>query len=329
MRGVSELVSQLCSWFLSDDSKSLSQQLEGVDPDEELEALKKSISICDPEFWRDWEWVLNTSEEIELKQITKSTSAIEEELTNLRKAASALKLRPFIIQQAEQYMNSVESSEREELRKDTLDASKRSKIVDDIVNQFSTSWLLLIKENFFMNEPENVWETFLETYNTGPYSKNVVGHLKSLGFQASHGASTEGLTAHVLGDIVWSFCVALCNAIAQFLRMELYLYSLTILASHVLLIQQPLVNLWLQTLRHSRSGTSRAGILVEKWRKEDEEEQKRLKLIKERGTDAKYLDSRLKIIEDYTPDPESKRAVKLMLEEKLANLFHCRVPLVR
>lgn len=96
----------------------------------------------------------------------------------MRKAASMLKFRPFYLTEAKKRLAAMSPKELQDLST-FLDASKRSKIIGDVVRHFQDQWLESIRVNFF-SENEDAWNQFREDYKEKPYSRNVVGSLNEL-----------------------------------------------------------------------------------------------------------------------------------------------------
>jgi len=136
------------------------------------------------------------------------------------------------------------------------------------------------------------WEVFANSYQEQSYEKNIAGSMASVGFQASHGAVGEqGLTTRILGDIIWSVFSTLSHAVCQTLkRTSLNAEEMQSLAKRVLAMKDPLVQLWIQTIKNSRIGSQNEGRLIAKWREEEEKEKQRLLEIKRRGADARFYD---------------------------------------
>eukprot|EP01102_Stenamoeba_stenopodia_P016189 TRINITY_DN562_c0_g1_i1.p1 TRINITY_DN562_c0_g1~~TRINITY_DN562_c0_g1_i1.p1 ORF type:complete len:542 (+),score=107.25 TRINITY_DN562_c0_g1_i1:471-2096(+) len=140
------------------------------------------------------------------------------------------------------------------------------------------------------------WEVFANSYQEQSYQKNIAGSMASVGFQASHGAvGDQGLTPRILGDIVWSVFSTLSHAICQTLKRDsLDAEDMKALARRVLSMKDPLVRLWIQTIRNSRVGSQNEGRLIAKWREEEEKEKQRILEIKRRGADARFYDEERK-----------------------------------
>lgn len=207
------------------------------------------------------------------------------------------------------------------------------------------------------------WEIFANSYQEQAYEKNIAGSMASVGFQASHGAQgDQGLTPRILGDIVWSVFSTLSHAICQSLRKDfMEPEDMQMLARNVLQLQEPLIELWIQTIKVSRVGVRNEGRLTAQWKAEEEEKQQRLMDIKRKGVDARWFDddrkkriavanakrrmrgedadpddeemegssttNNLLIIEDYQPHPgrEDFLKAKKLLEATLFGRFSPRV----
>jgi hypothetical protein len=239
------------------------------------------------QLWNDWEWVLNKTEEITVMQSNDKAHKIKQELKQLRQTAQALKFRPFYMKVAKLSFHNLGHQELIDLST-PLDSSKRSKIVTDVVNSLEDEWLNFVHGAFFLESADN-WTQFKSSYKERPYEKNVVGSMKELAFAAFHGPKDTGLHERLLSEILWCIWKTLTGAVRLTLNRDLEESELLLSAKEVEKATEPLVKLYVETVRNSRLGSSKEGKVVQKWKIEQEEEEHRLsKMIEERGIDARY-----------------------------------------
>lgn len=273
-------VQQLSSWLTKQETPGYSLNLE----DEDLE---------DSDLWKEWEWIISETEKFVNEKAANEASAIRQELEQLRKTANLLKTRPVFIQAAKDtLMRLADLSERDQqqLADTPLDSNKRSKIVGDVVSLFAEEWKQRVKEIFFGNvaDAAEQWKAYEEGYGESKYNKGVIGGMKEVGWQASHGPGDSGLTCAVLGDIAWAFWKTLVSSVRWTLETDLAAEDMESLAAHVSLCLPNIVQLWSETVKNSELGVSREGQLPKKWAQEDAERRKRLEEIKRRGAHARY-----------------------------------------
>jgi len=275
------------------------------------------------QFWSEWEWVLSRAEELAIQHSNERSKKIDEELRNLRRTANHLKQRPFFVAKARLVLSAEEEASVEEedfniadifdaqqlyeLETYPLQASLRSKLLRDVVEQFSDDWSAFVGEVFFHsdssgddtlplhdldNGQENKkYSVFIENYAEKPYSKNIQGALVSMGFQASHG-SEQSLTAQVLGDILWSWWSTLMRSIRDILDGEdIDTNHAELLANEILRSAPVIARLWYETLVHAMRSEKAQGILPEQWKRRESEETARLNQLRAVGlVDARFRD---------------------------------------
>jgi len=220
------------------------------------------------------------------------TNAIKEEISKLKETGRLLKMRPLFFKRAKEALGKLSPEEVEDLYTSILDSSKRSSIISRIVNSLGAEWLRFIKETFFSSEDKAREETFIEKYQASyeeiSYSKNIVGAMKESAFLSSHGPGSVGLSSAILGDMTWSIWSTLFSSLKPALNRDLTTEESYLLAEQVLTAQEPLIELWKQTVKNSRIGLSHEGILPAHWKQLEEQEKLRLAEIKKRGTDAQW-----------------------------------------
>jgi hypothetical protein len=212
----------------------------------------------------------------------------EEELQRLRARAHTAVLRPHLLHMARALLSSL-SQQDVELLLQPLDASKRSKIIEDAVEGCASSWLQKLRDAFFLKHGDmDAWERFRLSFRKGEYAKNTTGSMASFGFQASAGIADTGLSARVLSDISWSFWKVLSSAVSHALNIQLTVVQDSILVDLVRESEQPIVRMWIDTVRRSAGATTRQAVVLQRFADEEAREQEKLAEIKRRGVDAKY-----------------------------------------
>lgn len=268
-----------------------------------------------PEDWTEWEWIMSPSEEFLQKHSQWQMEKTESELNILRGTSSQFRLRPHFLLSATRTIASASTSDRLDLQT-TLDSGKRSKVIADVVKQYENDWRQWVKDNFFHEESRTEsWKKFDNFYSEQPYTKNTVGILREVAWQASHGQNGT-LTNRVLADITWSIWNALRGSVRGALDRELSAEELKSIADRVCEIQGPLVQLWAATIRISKTGRAREGVLVNKWKQEDV---KRAEVRARRKVDGKWDPSPVSI------KPSERAHNHKEIREKLANSLYFRV----
>lgn len=238
-----------------------------------------------PEDWSEWEWILSSSEEFLQKHNQGQMEKTESELNILRGTSSQFRLRPHFLLTASRVLHALSATDKASLL-ESLDAGKRSKVIADAVKQYEDSWRQWIKENFFKEDnKQESWKKFDNFYSEQPYTKNTVGILREVAWQASHGQNGT-LTNKVLADITWSIWNALRGSVRGALERDLSQEELLNIADTVCEIQTTLSKLWAETVRNSKGGKEREGILVQKWKVEDAKRIEKLK--KRKSVDGKW-----------------------------------------
>jgi hypothetical protein len=271
---------------------------------------------------------------------------IKTELKKLRQTGHILKTRPLFMEHAKATLSNLPHEDVELLHDSLLIPDLRSSIISRLVNSHSSEWLQTIKRVFFVSSEaesaeqqeqmahidennnndydEQLWRKYEASFSEKAYSKNVVGAMKESAFLSSHGGGS-GLTARVLGDVLWSIWNTLFSSIRACLERELTEMECNILVQQVLHIEGPFIQLWLETIKNSRNGVSRQGVLPAKWRAESEKEKQRLNAIKMRGADARWGQTVAPVSSINTPqdqkEPDFKR-LRTLLEENLQFRFN-------
>jgi len=268
----------------------------------------------------DWEWVLSRTEEFLLKQSENEIARTLSELSELRGVASYFKLKPVFLRRATDVMLSLRPEDRAELQ-NPLDSSKRSKVITDVVRQYADEWKEWIRKRFFekniMAQQYDKWNKFSVSYCEQTYSKNTIGILREVGWQASHGIDGT-LSAKVLCDITWSIWNALRGAIRSAIEFDIPQDDLLALAEAVSKMEFDLTQLWLATIRTSKGGTQREGLVVTGWIAEEKIEQQRILDMKSLGqVDERYEGGRIEIHDWERKKAGEVRKIKNSLQQTL------------
>eukprot|EP01103_Thecamoeba_quadrilineata_P019284 TRINITY_DN7739_c0_g1_i1.p1 TRINITY_DN7739_c0_g1~~TRINITY_DN7739_c0_g1_i1.p1 ORF type:complete len:422 (+),score=99.93 TRINITY_DN7739_c0_g1_i1:95-1267(+) len=255
-----------------------------------VEPKEGESESSEEELWADWEWILNKTEEFCLQKKTEESQTIQKEIQHLRESGNLLKIRPIFLKQAKEAITLLPQEETEELQSTILDSNLRNSIISKLVHDLEGQWLNFVKETFFLIDGvlHDSWNKYLASYEESAYSKNVVGALKDSAFLSSHGPGYVGLSATILGDILWSIYNTLQTSIKAVITRDLQIQEKHLLIEQVLRAQTPLIELWRQTVKNSRFGLAHQGLLISRWKEEQEKENQRLKQIKQRGADAKW-----------------------------------------
>lgn len=347
-----DLLQGITGWLYSTQaSKDLSHQdLSNSKLIESTNDLENSL--LNESFWKEWEWVLSRTEELAIQQSSKRREQIDNELKQIRQTATHLQQRPYFVKKAQSILScgSLKDSNPEFneifnqkqihlLETVPLLASERSKLLRDIINQFSDEWLSFIGQTIFpaknqviqQDKPttdttesidinqtteHSTYSTFIENYTETQYSKNITGALVSMGFLASHG-SGEVLTAQVLGDILWSWWTTLRKSIEEIVSYEISANVLEMLAKEIIKAGPVIARVWYETVCNSQKATEVSGILPEKWRQNESAETQRLNQLRAVGlVDARFRDGpSTKGAKRSTMTPDRLALVKQKLEE--------------
>jgi len=121
----------------------------------------------------------------------------------------------------------------------------------------------------------------------------------------------------VLADILWSMWKTVECAIREHLGRAVNADEAMRIASLIeRTVLKLLVQLWIETARNSKLGTSRAGNVVARIRRDEERRKQQLASIKKLGADAKYM-THQKI--ELNPSEHSKdiQKLRMFLQSKL------------
>lgn len=145
---VYQLLSFVSNWLTRKSEAADCKDFPSIsEAEDHEEAMAMSVELLD-NFWEEWHYVLSQAEEFALKQAEKNAQTIKEELDALRQKAQNLKLRPYFIQRARVVFGKLPSETLNRLFL-PLDASKRSKLILDVITELSQKWLKLIRYTFF------------------------------------------------------------------------------------------------------------------------------------------------------------------------------------
>lgn len=261
-----------------------------------VEPAKKAEVVRDDEesalvVTADWCWLEMERSEIVAK--TTRASRRKEALELCRGSRQDRGIRSSkkeLTDQAERYLREeLSQEERLVLVGSKLDAHRRSKLVGDALRTHSDELALEVRQ-WLEEQGENVSprskteaDLVLQNWKEEPYAKNAIGEAVSLAFQASAGAETRGgLSAEVAAETVWAMQESLLAACSQFSTGDLRRRVAESVRRKIL---PTLIRLWARTEKASRLGSLRSGLVVERWKRE--EEQKRTRDLA-RVPDAKF-----------------------------------------
>jgi len=268
----------------------------------------------------DWEWIHSKTEELSIKQTERKANALREELSQIHSTVQTIKFQNFFKNvAARDLFNNLSEQDKKDLQS-TLDVSKSSKIISDVVHHMEDKWLHQIHQVFFPNTSVEEWQAFEQSFKEKPYQRNVVGSLKELAFSASHGQKEAGINNKVLGEILWSLWKTLVEAIRSYIGRELTYNEFMEVAQGVAESKDHLAQLWINTVRNSRQGAQREGVVVQRWKQEKMAlEAQRKQRIQQLGIDAKWDGfKRPTIQKDEVADVKKLRNI---LEDKLQFSF--------
>mmetsp|Transcript_9915 Transcript_9915/g.13368 ORF Transcript_9915/g.13368 Transcript_9915/m.13368 type:complete len:434 (+) Transcript_9915:65-1366(+) len=292
---LSDLVSYLSEWLTFSLGFS-ERKIQSSKTEEESVSLTAS-------FWAEWEWILSRSEELAMKHAQKQSNTIRNELASLKQRANLFKLRPFFRHSTNCFWESLDPAIAERL-KESLDASKRNKIMRDMVKSLKKEWMENFEEIIFSkSQKEEVASSFESLFDEKPYEKNLEGAIVSMAFFASHGAVKDGLTSVLLSEILWNIWSVLWKSIQKYVEEERFSVSMNQkeaeeVAKETLKALPVIINLWAETAKNAKGGSEREGKLVNEWIEEERiAEEKRLQ--ENIPPDFKYS--------PFTPDPFVKR----------------------
>eukprot|EP01117_Protostelium_nocturnum_P003555 TRINITY_DN1467_c0_g1_i1.p1 TRINITY_DN1467_c0_g1~~TRINITY_DN1467_c0_g1_i1.p1 ORF type:complete len:366 (+),score=113.87 TRINITY_DN1467_c0_g1_i1:184-1281(+) len=284
------LMFELAAWMKSKRTNEVSI-LGGNSTKLECVSSLESVSNLSFDLCEGWEWVLSDLEEMEREQSLRESMKIREELGTLRNNSS-LNFRSYFISLSSNKIEQL-NGEEQSLLSYVLDPCKSSKILSDVIQLYKDVWLQFVKESIFQIKDggvnNNQWESFVDSYDEKPYQRNLVGALKELAGAASLGRKDVGIDKKVMADILWSIWKTLSSSLRITLGRELSRYELTCLGNEIAKCQENIIALWIQTVKTSKSGTAKAGLVVKKWSEAKELEKKKMtEKILSCGVDAKW-----------------------------------------
>ncbi|PRP80080.1 hypothetical protein PROFUN_10763 [Planoprotostelium fungivorum] len=251
--------------------------------DIEAPPVKSSMSELPIEL--DWQWILGVAETIIVEQGQKRSDEIVKELKSIE-AKSVLRFRSYFSVAVRSHFSELDPSDRLTL-KEPLDPSKISMIVYHIINGQGERWFHFITKHIV---DKNSGKDFKDNYYEKPSQRNIVGALKELVLAASMGPKNEGLTSQMLTDIVWSIWRTLSSCLENHLQRALDAVESEGLARELLCTVEPFTRLWIDTVKTSRNGTSKAGAVTQRFRQEAETKRTALKQrVSLQGVDAKWM----------------------------------------
>lgn len=242
----------------------------------------------------DWEWMLSTAEELTLHQEQERVKEIRNELSRIAQASNSIQIRPRIGSLLREQWKTLSAEDLDLLSDSRLDASKRDRILKDLIRKETTSW----RDQFATLLPVEERENLISRWEEQKYKKNISGEMAVMAFRASHPAQEKGLTAKICGDILWSISVCLSKEIlSPNFDQNLRISFDDLLLEKIVSLISPLLSLWKQTAASVRDIANREGRLPSIWAEEQKKEEERLAQIKITGASARYNDR---------PDPLKK-----------------------
>ncbi len=235
---------------------------------------------------RDWEWLQSTVEEIAQQQEENRAKEIRQELNRLNRASKVLSYRSVIRDRVKERYIEVDIEKRDIILNSSLDASKRDRILRDLIRGFASGWI----DRLLPLIPLDRMVSFSQRWSEQKYKKNICGEMAALAFRASHPAQEKGLTLTILSEICWSIHMCLAKEVANEMDMPLQEDMHEFLLDLLLELVHPLINLWDKTASSVRNVRSREGLLPSKWAREEKTEKERLMKLKEIGVSARFND---------------------------------------
>jgi hypothetical protein len=246
----------------------------------------------------NWEWMLSTAEEIAENQSQTRCVEMKKELETIKRANSSLKFRSYFVSELTTTFSNLPEENKLKLQESRLDASKRDKIIRDVVRKFQHEWKSSLVEYF----SEEKLLGLLSQWEEEPYKKNICGELSSMGFHASHRAMSEGLNAVIVSDILWSMHLCLTRELGISLKRSLEPQDHQFLCSKILITGEFLFNLWYETSLHVGTVSDREGKLPIKWEQLRKIEEEKIIRIKQSGFLTRFNDGPL--------DPFQKNSIQ-------------------
>jgi hypothetical protein len=272
-----------------------------------------------------WCWLDMERTELVAKSVRASQRREAKELCRRsRQDRSIRDTKKELKAQAERLLREeLSQEERQVLAGSKLDAHRRSKLVGDALRAHSDDLALEVR-GWLLEQGDNVSprsqreaDLVLQHWREEPYAKNAVGEAISLAFQASAGAETQGgFTPGVAAETVWAMQESLLAACSQFSTGDLRRRVAENVRRKIL---PTLIRLWARTEKASRLGSLRSGIVVERWKREEEERK-----IRDAG---RVPDARFEVVPySKQPNPASKSRDFAGIRSFLSKNLHLQVP---
>ena len=113
-------------------------------------------SIDEDELSKGWAWLLSKTEENILKKEKENREKIKEELTSLRRITTNVRMRPKVIQEAQQIFTNMDKERSKLLIEQRLDGNNRLRLIRDYVKKVERIWLSfilqLIKQHYAIQQ---------------------------------------------------------------------------------------------------------------------------------------------------------------------------------
>lgn len=176
----------------------------------------------------------------------------DEELDRIRDLFSDRKTRPRLCALCSAAY--APGATMELLKTSRLDASKRNRIMCDVIREAAPLW----KEKLVARFPvlEDIWDEHA-------YEKGMVGELIVFAFQASTSAQHIGLTERVLSDILWSIYLG----VSRKLPMPLAIEDTELILGMVIGCAGPMIQAWRRVVEITGSIAEREGKVVSLWKR--------------------------------------------------------------
>lgn len=266
---------------------------------------------------QEWHWMLSTVEEALVRQGEQRSKELQKELSMIKIISPTVKYQKLLIKKSQELFLTLDKEKVKVLSNSRLDASKRDRILRDAVRLVSAELFfelcanIILPYEYDLNDylteirkpKEQVLSSFTSRWFEQPYKKNISGELISMGWRASHIAQERGFTPQVLGDILWSFHLALSREITLDLHLDLLpteQYSAKLgplseqqyefLCEKIFLLAQPLIELWHETSLRVGSISTREGKLPQQWEEAKKLELERIAELKRVGVTARFND---------------------------------------
>jgi hypothetical protein len=279
-----------------DESKSSKQTIAtamemALTPDSSCEEMKPSSSSDAPSISMmdesGWQWIMTASEVLTKDFVAKRAELRQAELRSVQGESSSFSWRTEIAEQVERIWSGTTNNDDDGAKHECeqLDASKRSALCSDLVDQFAHCWAVTCVS--MLGGDEQRVRRFNDIFVEGRYEKGVIGALKSVAFHASHGAG-GALTRRVCVDVCSMLFHTLQRVLKDLLERPLDTDESTLLVAQIMLAVPVLRVLWQTTAAVSALGRRNEGAVARRFEARDREHRAYLQHLK----DANLVDAR-------------------------------------